>query len=185
MASPITEEEEEGDLPCAVHGDCDSLPFPYLYSTTPLFYTLPPPLTPHRLSPMSHDETHTHYLQPYYSPSPSTDPGPSHNEEDGPFDPGNTPPLIFAFIAVGFIVFGLVVAVIYKKCRPRPPPQDPEHQRSSVPSRRPSVQKPRLWDVWIAPNQRGSDEEQTKLNDWDTFVVSRIYVPVSCRRSVC
>jgi len=182
-ALPITEEEEEGRRP-SLRGSWrpgDSLPFPYLYSTTPLFYNTPSSSvssTPYQLlSPMSHDETHTHYLQPYYSPGSSTDTGPSNNhKEDGPFDPGNTPPLIFAFIAVGFIIFGVIVAVIYKKCRPLPNSPDP-HQRSSVPSRRSSIQKPRLWDVWIAPNQPASDEERTKLNDWHTFVVSRTFCP--------
>lgn len=130
---------------------------------------------------MSHDETHTHYLQPYYSPAPSPDTGSSNNKDDGPFDPGNTPPLIFAFIAVGFIIFGLIVAVIYKKCRPLPDSRDPHDQRSSVSGRRSSTQKPRLWDVWIAPNQRVSDEERTKPNDWDTLVVSRTFCP--CRLS--
>jgi len=129
---------------------------------------------------MSHDETHTHYLQPYYSPSPSPDTGSSNNGEDGPFDPGNTPPLIFAFIAVGFIIFGAIVAVIYKRCRPLPDSQDP-HRRSPVPGRRSSIQKPRLWDVWISPNQPAPDEERTKANDWDMFVVSRAFCP--CRLS--
>jgi len=155
----------------------------YLYSTSPpSALSLPLRLlrTPPAI-PMSHDETHTHYLQPYYSPAPSPDPVSSNsNKDDGPFDPGNTPPLIFAFIAVGFIIFGLIIAVIYKKCRPLPNTRDP--QRSSIPIRRPSIQKPKLWDVWIAPGQRATDEERTNVNDWDTFVVSRIFV--CCRRSV-
>jgi len=138
--------------------------------------------TPCQLSSMSHDETHTHYMQPYYSPAPSSDTGSSSTKEDGPFDPGNTPPLIFAFIAIGFIIFGLIVAFIYKRCRPLPDSQDPDERRSSLPLRRPSIQKPRLWDVWIVPNERVSDEERTKPNDWDTFVVSRTFCP--CRRSV-
>ncbi|KAF9647664.1 hypothetical protein BDM02DRAFT_3129627 [Thelephora ganbajun] len=124
---------------------------------------------------MSHDETVTRYLQPYSSASPSSSDTQSSNSNrgngSGPFDPGNTPPLVFAFIAVGFIVFGLVIAVIYKKCRPLPDSLEPHYQRSSVPVRRPSVQKPKLWDVWTAPSQRVPDEQRTNnVNDWDTLV---------------
>ena len=181
MLSPITE-EEAGDLPCAVHGVLLIL-FLFLTYIPPLPSSVLPLLlcllVSHPLSPMSHDETHTHYLQPYYSSAPSSDPQSSNKPEDGPFDPGNTPPLIFAFIAVGFIIFGLIVAVVYKKCRPTPNSRDPHHhQRSSIPIRRPSIQKPRLWDVWIAPGKRSSDEEQANVNDWDTLAVSRIFVYV-------
>ena len=167
--------KKKGRLPCAVHGDYLLVLFFSLTYIPPLLSSLSSSTssTPRRPSAMSHDETHTHYLPPYYSPAPSSDTGSSDHKEDGPFDPGNTPPLIFAFIAVGFIIFGAIVAVIYKKYRPLPNSRDP-HQRSSVPSRRSSIQKPRLWDVWIAPNQPPAfDEERTKPNDWDTFVVSR------------
>ena len=105
---------------------------------------------------------------------------------NGPFDPGNTPPLVFAFIALGFTLFGLVIAVIYKKSRPLQSPPEPPYQRS-VPVRRCSVQKPNLWDVWILPIQPAVDEEQTKnVNDWDAFLVSSLFLsPLArCRRSV-
>jgi len=179
-------EEEEGRLPCAVHSDLAilslslSLPFPYLYSTTPPFLApSPSPLcsTQAILSPlMSHDETDTRYLQPYSSSFPSPGGQSTNNTRgngDGPFDPGNTPPLVFAFIAIGFIAFGLIIAIVYKKCRPLPNSPEPHNQRSSVPIRRPSARKPKLWDVWISPNKRLPGEERSNVNDWDNLLVSR------------
>lgn len=135
---------------------------------------------------MSHEDTDTRYLQPYPSATPT--PGAqsagsnanSRGDDNGPFDPANTPPLVFAFIAVGFIVFGLVIATIYKRCRPLP---NSPHQRSSIPIRRPSAQKPQLWDVWTTPNHRVSDNERINLNDWDTFVVSRPFSSVHTRKT--
>lgn len=127
---------------------------------------------------MSHDDTDTNHPQPYSSTSPSPDAGSTNSNrgnDNGPFDPGNTPPLVFAFIAIGFIVFGLVIAVVYKKCRPLSNSRQPNYQRSSVPIRRPSVQKPKLWDVWISPDQRVPDDGPTNVNDWDTFVVSTAF----------
>lgn len=124
---------------------------------------------------MSHDDSVPRHLQPYtltYSASASQASNSTIGNENGngPFDPGNTPPLIFAFIALGFTLFGLVIAIIYKRCRPLPDLPPPHYQRT-VPVRRPSVQKPTLWDVWIPPNQRVPDEEQTEIdNDWDAFV---------------
>jgi len=163
-----------------------SLPLPSLYSATPLLHTLLLPRLPDTLSPMSHDETYTRYLQPYPSASPSPDTSsPDDVKDNGPFDPGNTPPLVFAFIAIGFIVFGLVIVIIYKKCRPPPnSAEQPRYLRSPVPLRRPSAQKPQLWDVWIAPNQHVPDEDRTNVNDWDTFVVSRVFLCVSISRLI-
>ena len=173
-------EEEEGRLPCAVHSDLAILSlFPLLiFDHPPLLAPSPSPLssTLDILSPlMSHDETDTRYLQPYSSSSPSPGAQSSNNTRgngDGPFDPGNTPPLVFAFIAIGFIAFGLIIAIVYKKCRPLPNSPEPHNQRSSVPIRRPSARKPRLWDVWISPNKRLPGEERTNVNDWDNLLVS-------------
>lgn len=123
---------------------------------------------------MSRDDSGTRYSQPYSPPSGSGSASNNRGNGDGPFDPGNTPPLVFAFIAIGFIVFGLVIAIVYKKCRPPPNSLGFHHPRSSVPVRRPSVQKPKLWDVWIAPDRRAPDEERTNVDDWETFVVSRV-----------
>jgi hypothetical protein len=121
---------------------------------------------------MSHDETNTRYLQPHSSTFPSQSTNNSRGNGNGPFDPGNTPPLVFAFIAIGFVAFGLIIAIVYKKCRPLQNSRGPHHQSSSLPTRRLSAQKPKLWDVWIAPNQRVLDAERTSANDWDTLVVS-------------
>lgn len=177
----ITEEEEEGRLPCAVHGVLATLPLL-------IFHPLPsrPPSPSLRLldilSPlMSHEDKDTRYLQPYPSPSPtsgaqSAGSNNTRGDDNGPFDPANTPPLVFAFIAIGFVVFGLVIAVIYKKCRPLP---NSPHQHSSIPIRRPSAQKPKLWDVRTIPHHRVSDEERINLNDWDTFQVCRPFLLLS------
>ena len=164
-----------------------SLPL-LIFHRSPLPRSLPPSLHPPDIlfPPMSHDDTDTHYLQPY-SPTSSPTIRPTNNNRgnnDGPFDPGNTPPLVFAFIAVGFIIFGLIIAVIYKKCHPLPMSH---HQRSSVPIRRPSVRKPKLWDIRISPNRGVPDDERTNVdsNDWDSFMVSPFSsAPVSFRRSV-
>ena len=146
------------------------LPLLYIPSSTlPPLLRLPTPYSP---PPMSHDETHTRDLEPYFTASPSSSTGDNRGNRNGPFSPGNTPPLVFAFIAIGFIVFGLVIALVYKTCRPLPTSSEPYHQRSSVPIRRPSIQKPKLWDIWIAPNQRIPDEKRENFNDWNTFVVS-------------
>lgn len=116
---------------------------------------------------------HPDYLN-VTSPSP-TDSQTSNDTTgngDGPFDPGNTPPLVFAFIALGFTVFGLVIAIIYKRCRPLPSSQELNYRRT-VPANRLSTKKPKLWDVWIPPSQHVPDEEPMKdVCDWDTFVVS-------------
>ena len=135
---------------------------------------------------MSHDDTHTRDLEPYFTASPSSPTGNSrgNGNGNGPFSPGNTPPLVFAFIAVGFIVFGLVIAFVYKTCRPLPTSSEPYHQRSSVPTRRPSIQKPKLWDIWITPNQRIPDEKREKFNDWNTFVVSFFFCFLFQRASI-
>ena len=156
----------------------DSLPFSSLIFSHPPLPTPPlPRLPPRHPTPLSHDETHTRYLDPDY-PAPSSSssdtqsPG-SSSRGDGPFDPGNTPPLVFAFIAVGFIIFGVIVAIIYRKCRPLPNSPQSHYQRSPAPSTRPSLQKPTLWDIWIAPSQPVAAEERANMNDWETFVVSR------------
>ena len=171
-------EEEEGWLPCAVHGD--SLPFPAYIFPTPLFRA-PLLRLPGILSSMSRDATDTQFLQPYSSTLPNSQS--SNSKGDGPFDPANTPPLILAFIAVGFLIFGLVVVAIHKRCRPPPDSQDSSYQRASTPSRRPSTQKPRLWDVRMTSGQRVPDEERINANDWDAFVVSCALLGVG-RRSV-
>lgn len=124
---------------------------------------------------MSHDDTHTHYLPPQPSTTPAPDP--NLGSDDGPFDPGNTPPLVFVFIAVGFLTFGLIVMAIYKRCRPTPD-DDPLHHRPSVPVRRPSAQKPKLWDVWIAPD---GQQKRPSVNDWESLVVSHPFFSLSDR----
>lgn len=135
-------------------------------------------------SPMSHDDPQSEHMGPYpvTFTAPDTQATSSTiGNENGPFDPANTPPLIFAFIALGFTVFGLVIAIIYKRCRPLPSSLDPHYQRS-VPVGRPAVQTPKLWDIWIPPNQHVPDEEQCKnADDWDTFVVR--FLPLIFRHS--
>lgn len=162
-----------------------SLPFPLLiFLLSPLPHS-PPPLVSSSpiLSPMSFDETHTRDLGPDYPTATPTwsDPQPynTDNSGDGPFDPGNTPPLVFAFIAIGFVTFGLIVAIIYKKFRLLQNPSEPNYQRSSVPIRRPLAQKPELWDIRIAPSKPVADEERENVGDWDTFVVSCTFIGAS------
>jgi hypothetical protein len=153
-----------------------------------------PPFPPSSVSPtppsaMSNDDSRPRHLEPttmtFSAPHTLASNSTVGNDDgNGPFDPGNTPPLIFAFIALGFTLFGLVIAYIYKRCRqPRNSP-DPRHQRS-VPTRPCSAQKPKLWDVWIPAEQHASDEDRTRnSNDWDNFKVSSVFCPpsVRCRR---
>lgn len=124
------------------------------------------------------------FSAPYPQPSST---GTIGNDGSGPFDPGNTPPLVFAFVALGFTLFGLVIAVIYKRCRPSQSSQEPPYPRS-VPVTQCSGQKPKLWDVWIPTTQNALGEEQTKnITDWDTFLVSCAFSPSPvrrCRRSL-
>ena len=124
---------------------------------------------------MSHEDSQSSHLEPYTYSFSASDAQTSTNpigNENGPFDPGNTPPLIFAFVALGFTVFGLVIAIIYKRCRPLSTSLEPRYQRS-IPLRRPWVEKPKLWDVWVPLDHRVSDESETgTVNDWYTFAVS-------------
>ena len=171
---PITEEEAQVLLPCAAHGA--SLPFPCLYFTA--FLSLIPPLLLllllDNLFLMSNDDSQPRRFEPYtyISSAPNTQASNGaigDGDGNGLFDPGNTPPLIFAFIALGFTLFGLIITVIYKRCRPLQNSPEPHHRHST----RCSVQKPKLWDVWMPADQYALAEERTKnVNDWDTFMVS-------------
>ena len=131
---------------------------------------------------MSHDDSQPRRLEPYTSSFSAPDARTSNSTigdggGNGPFDPGNTPPLVFAFITLGFTLFGIVIAVIYKRCRSFPNPQEPLRQRS-VPVRRCSVQKPKLWHVWTPVHQPAPDQERTNdISDWDAFLVSSVLFP--------
>ncbi|KAF9788302.1 hypothetical protein BJ322DRAFT_1106310 [Thelephora terrestris] len=123
---------------------------------------------------MSHDDPQSQHMgaDPLTFTAADTQPTTSTlgtADGNGPFVPGNTPPLVFAFIALGFTVFGLVIAIIYKRCRPLPNSLNPHYQRSAPVGR--LSHKPKFWDVWTPLNQHVPDEETSRdVSDWDTFV---------------
>jgi hypothetical protein len=148
---------EEGRLPCAVHGDLAIL-FLSLTYIPPLpssYHFLPSPFssTPYPPCPTTR-QTHV-----TCNPIPRTfivrhRVDPTIRGKAMVRSTPETPPTRLCFYRRRFHRFGLIIAVIYKKCRPLPTSRDPHDQLPLSPSRRPSAQKPKLWDVWIAPNQR-------------------------------